>query len=1416
MGPTPRFITTPYSPMHRFSVLLLACLCVILGANAAHGQVYISEFLADNQTTSAIDENGDHSDWLEIWNSGATTVSLNGWYLTDDSSNLRKWQFPVTTPSVLVGPGARILIWCSSKNRKLNAGQLHTNFKLAKNAGSYLALVKSDGLTISHAYNGYPQQTQDIAYGFPTQSGYVTLLPAGANGRAKVPLSTADMPANWNANGFNDSAWTAGAGGFGYDTAATYGTLLGTDLQASMYQVNSTALIRIPFTSSSPSSYTSLRLSMKYDDGYICYLNGTQIASSAAPSPPAWNSSATGDRPGSSTNIYETLTLPSAQNFLVNGTNVLAIQMLNYTNGSTQDTDNQGAANGSRCLCLPFLEGNLANVTFTPSYLITPTPGSTNSAGLTSVGPGISQTTDEAIPRPTGVAGSPNLVITAKVVTTLNPLNANSPVQVKYRINFGSEIAVVMKDDGVAPDVTAGDKIFTGQIPTNTMGVDQMLRWRIEARDTIGALSTDPPFRDSTDNEQYYGTVSADGITTSQLPILHWFVSDTAASRTEGGTRCSLFFQAPNATKPRFYDNVFVGLHGQSSSGFSVAKKSHDFNFNEDNRFEWDGNRKHQRAVNMITDWADKSKVRHCLAYSLFASTGHIASHWAYPIRVQQNGAFWGTYDLVENGDEDFIDRAGLDPMGALYKVYDTLASPTTSGAEKKSGYPETDYSDLAALESGLDTAKTVTARRQYAYDNVDVPSLVNFLATCVLMINNDTGHKNYYVYRDTYGTGEWSLLPWDLDLSFGHTWTTSQNYFNDDLDSQRGFLLGNAAGNRLMDLVTNSSSSTIAPEMAQMFLRRLRTLMDQQLISVNGSNGPLEQRINQYLDLIDPPGAAYLTDADLDLQKWGYWVDGNGASQAAAGADAATHDHGLRKQALRILSSNPNPPYPAANPNAEGLGNTLPAFFPGRRSLLFGGSLTLNGQFIPGPQAATPTGIVIEYIDANPAAGAGEVATQNNQREFFIIRNNSGAYVDMSGWQLKGAVTYTFRGGTVLPPFISGSAVTATGDVHAGRLHMARNPAAFRARVNSPKAGEYRMVMGPYDGQLSARGEAIRLVIPGATEAQDVIIATGNVPANPTAAQTGLRVTELNYDPTAPTAAESSALPGVQASDFEFIELTNTGATTLSLGGATFDKGIDFTFPAGYTLAPGAKCLLVSLQAAFTLRYGSGFNIAGQYEGNLDNSGERLRLLDPVGEEIFDFTYDPKWYPPTNGGGYSLVTRSNSPAWDGYDAPTSWAISATAGGSPGASENGDFSAAYEGWVHDHFTLAEEAVSALVATTSDPETDGDNNLYEYAFGTDPRVVGPRALPKPVVVNVGGTDYGAVTFTRRRKALDLTFIIETNSNPANAGSWSAVDLPVGTPTNLGNGLEAVTYRSDLPLGNTPTFFRVRATKPIPPP
>ena len=149
--------------------------------------------------------------------------------------------------------------------------------------------------------------------------------------------------------------------------------------------------------------------------------------------------------------------------------------------------------------------------------------------------------------------------------------------------------------------------------------------------------------------------------------------------------------------------------------------------------------------------------------------------------------------------------------------------------------------------------------------------------------------------------------------------------------------------------------------------------------------------------------------------------------------------------------------------------------------------------------------------------------------------------------------------------------------------------------------------------------------------------------------------------------------------------------------------------------------------------------------------------------------------------------------------------------GSPGAGD-ADFASVYEGWRYDYFsTLEFPTVSnpfAPAAVSVDADGDLLSNLGEYAFGRNPRVGDNGGLATAGLVNVSGTDYCAITFTRRHKALDLTYTVEVSDDLV---IWNAVDLPVGAATDLGGGIEQVTYRDNVAVSANKRFLRVRAVK-----
>ncbi len=149
-----------------------------LDPNGGPTTLVISEFMADNGT-GIRDDDGSRSDWLEIYNPGPVDVDLAGWSLTDVSTNLTKWGFPAVT----LAANKYLLVWASDKNRTNALAPLHTNFKLGKDAGGYLALV-SPGLSVVSAFAGHPVQYSDISYGRdvvdPDVLGYFTVPSPGA------------------------------------------------------------------------------------------------------------------------------------------------------------------------------------------------------------------------------------------------------------------------------------------------------------------------------------------------------------------------------------------------------------------------------------------------------------------------------------------------------------------------------------------------------------------------------------------------------------------------------------------------------------------------------------------------------------------------------------------------------------------------------------------------------------------------------------------------------------------------------------------------------------------------------------------------------------------------------------------------------------------------------------------------------------------------------------------------------------------------------------------------------------------------------------------------------------------------------------------------------------------------------------
>lgn len=105
--------------------------------------------------------------------------------------------------------------------------------------------------------------------------------------------------------------------------------LFATDLAAPMWKVNASAWLRFPFQTPTGSRFDQLLLNIRYNDGFVAWLNGTEVARRNAPSNPAWNSAATASRTAGQSAIAETIDLTQHLALLRPGVNSLAVQGLN-------------------------------------------------------------------------------------------------------------------------------------------------------------------------------------------------------------------------------------------------------------------------------------------------------------------------------------------------------------------------------------------------------------------------------------------------------------------------------------------------------------------------------------------------------------------------------------------------------------------------------------------------------------------------------------------------------------------------------------------------------------------------------------------------------------------------------------------------------------------------------------------------------------------------------------------------------------------------------------------------------------------------------------------------------------------------------------------------------------------------------
>jgi hypothetical protein len=251
---------------------VLCMLGILLSPFQASGQLVLNEMMASN-ASALEDQFNNYPDWIEIYNSGASAVELGNYWLSDDSTILKKWNLPV----MALSEDSYLVIFASGKDL-------------------------SKGLTYWH-----------------------TVVNAGDEWRAAIP--TSQLSNDWKTSTSFTAAWKTGASGFGYND----------NDDATELPITISFYMQKEFQLESIEEVNDAALFMDYDDGFVAYLNGTEIARSSnmgePGTPVSFDQAAEGNREALMYNggAPEVHYISDSLSLLKEGSNILAIEVHNVS-----------------------------------------------------------------------------------------------------------------------------------------------------------------------------------------------------------------------------------------------------------------------------------------------------------------------------------------------------------------------------------------------------------------------------------------------------------------------------------------------------------------------------------------------------------------------------------------------------------------------------------------------------------------------------------------------------------------------------------------------------------------------------------------------------------------------------------------------------------------------------------------------------------------------------------------------------------------------------------------------------------------------------------------------------------------------------------------------------------------------------
>lgn len=1144
---------------------------------------------------------------------------------------------------------------------------------------------------------------------------------------------------------------------------------------------------RKQFTISPGAVPSMLKLRYTPDDGVFIWINGQLVAQRNIVGTVTEPTISTGASNQSPEGLWYEVNLSNASLFLVEGVNTVAVQLINYTLGSTD---------------LGF-DIELKQPAATRN--VKPSPGAPNRVYAENPPPQIRQvehspqqptssqdvTVTAKVSDPQGVGPvqlmyqvvAPGAYIPAKFPRTAQQILANPDGDRLVNAAFedpANWLTTVMHDDGTGGDVTAADGVFTAVIPAKQHRT--LVRYRILASDLPGAQIRVPYLDDESLNFAYFvyngvpnfaapiasvdpagaGKVWPKSLLTS-LPVYHWIIRhedmltlqayNSGEQMPNDGTDLTLAARRSADWEGAFvydgvvYDHIHARLRGGNSrygdfdGRFPKGKRHYKISFNPGNELQ----AKNQKGQPYPTKWKKLALNR------MFGTKGGNA--WGMPEEI--GTLLWKSFGVPAQNTHWIHFRVIDDVLEAADQYNGDFWGLTQAVEEYDGSYLEARGMTKGNLYKMSDWIWDAERQRRYqSPDMVRDGSEFNNIrdnlhgGQSAAWLNQYVNYESWYRYSAVVeGIRHYDVFPYTDDVR--HALKNQAWYFEPigsdptrgvctflpyDWDASFGPSFNNGwdhASNAIYGWDRSTETQNNLPYMDKPemkiahrnVLREFRDLIWQ------------PDQLNQ---LIDDRAQVIGEFSKADQDRWR-----NAPASAGTGNDdpLVTKVQDMKNFCFTGWSGGSGPAVGAGGRGAylDTLADSADAgVLPYKPTISYTGA------------ASHPiNGLVFRSSTFSDPQGLGTFAAMS-WRIGEIEDSAAPAYVPADDFKMEANAIWQSG---VLPVFNHVMSIPV-GAVKPGHTYRAR----VRMQDNT---GHWSHWSAPYQF-------------------------TTTQPADLADLQANLMVTEIMYNPAGPAPA------GGSKEDYEYVELQNISSTlTLDLTNVRFTKGIDFDFAGSaiVSLAPGARVVVVKNLAAFQSRYGFQLPVAGVWDSkdNLSNSGEPLKLSYGAGIAIRDFEYDDiaPWPSEPDGGGPSLQLIDPFSAPD-HAVAANWQASAALQGSPGNPDS-----RYAVWFSQH-------VSAPTAGAMNP-------ALAYALGAD--LVASPSAAMPVATLISG--HLTLSYRVRTDATDATYLVETSDNLIDWFSDSSAIEPTGTPTDNADGTRTFQARViDPASADTKRFVRLR--------